>query len=341
MWEIRNLTPFAAERQFLRDTDGGEVWIVVVRATFDIAPTGATSVANVQSEVRRSPLYLGKPGMSSLCEEVDFSLPKPYVDLVLRGDACSLDECPVTRMNIALKVGDRMKSATVTGDRIWEQRWGRIVPSTPAPFVRMPIICERAFGGTDWGHDHTGSTRYQENPIGRGFFVRSENAIGAPLPNIELSGQEIKTWDERPVTACFGPIARDWKPRIEHAGTYNHVWEQERRPLPPLDFDKRFYQYAPHDQQFDGLRGGEPITLTGLAPYGAISFNLPRVALGARTQFGNQTVVQPINLSSVIIDTNLMKVILVSYSHLRCQGRDHEVQRTTIWTKEIVRSADL
>ena len=43
MWQIDNRTPFAAERGWVRDRDGAEVWLVAVKCTFDILPDGTTA----------------------------------------------------------------------------------------------------------------------------------------------------------------------------------------------------------------------------------------------------------------------------------------------------------
>lgn len=339
MWEIRNLTPYAAERQFLRDVDGAEVWVVVVRATFAVGPDGTTRVSEQQVDVRRSPAYTGKPGASSLLEETDFTLPKPAVDLLVRGHACAPDETPTERLSIAVKIGERIKTAMVIGDRIWERRLGRLVASAPRPFLRMPITYERAFGGVDLLSDRPGGVRFPENPVGQGFGERAEHLVDKPLPNIERPEQLIEAWDQRPKPVGFGPIARDWEPRAALAGTYDEEWFETRRPLWPTDLSPRFHQCAPVDQQIEGLRGGEPITLVGFSPAGAIRFTLPRVALGVRTRLGNETVEQRAALSTVILDADAMQIVLVFASHLRCHGRDHEVLKTTIWEKQIVSGA--
>jgi len=45
MWQIDNRTPFAAERAWVRDRNGAEIWLVAVRCAFDIAPDGATRIS--------------------------------------------------------------------------------------------------------------------------------------------------------------------------------------------------------------------------------------------------------------------------------------------------------
>src|SRR5207302_3596070 len=52
---------------------------------------------------------------------------------------------------------------------------------------------------------------------------------GQRVPNVEYP-KSLISW-KQPRPAGFGPIARDWVPRVEFAGTYDEKWEQERLPL--------------------------------------------------------------------------------------------------------------
>ena len=53
MWQVDNRTPFAAERGWVRDRNGTEVWLVTVKCTFDIKPDGSTEVSEEQPPVLR------------------------------------------------------------------------------------------------------------------------------------------------------------------------------------------------------------------------------------------------------------------------------------------------
>ena len=57
-----------------------------------------------------------------------------------------------------------------------------------------------------------------------------------------------------------------WEPRLGRQGTRDQRWAMFRAPLPPQDFDPRFANAAPDDQQLpEGFfRGDETVTLTGL-----------------------------------------------------------------------------
>jgi hypothetical protein len=154
-----------------------------------------------------------------------------------------------------------------------------IKTTRPQPFTVMPISYDNAFGGVDnFDPDPQKQGAFIENPVGKGFFLREapDHVEGKPLPNTEEPGDPVNApGSYRPM--AFGPIGRAWQPRPGFAGTYDQNWIDNIFPFLPADFDERYYQSAPSDQQTDYLRGGEEVVLTGLTPHGRCSFNLPQV----------------------------------------------------------------
>src|SRR2546426_607135 len=67
--QLRNLTPFSAERSVLVDRDGNKIWTVVVKATFEVNSAGIAELHSSQEPVCLSPVYSGEPGSSSLLRE--------------------------------------------------------------------------------------------------------------------------------------------------------------------------------------------------------------------------------------------------------------------------------
>src|SRR5205823_5975392 len=116
------------------------------------------------------------------------------------------------------------------------------------PFSRMPIAWERSFGGTD---PDDPSVVDRRNPVGRGVRKRASALHGLPAPNFEDPRAPISNPSKRPIPVGFGPIAPQWQPRSDFAGTYDQAWKNDRYPLLPLDFDSRFLNSAPADQQLD------------------------------------------------------------------------------------------
>ena len=213
---------------------------------------------------------------------------------------------------------------------------GNLSMTNPKPFISMPLKYERAYGGWDTRSKNPAEHRLESrNPIGTGFAVRGKHLVDQALPNIEYPKQLISSWKNRPNIAGFGPIASYWTPRKEYAGTYDEKWQKERFPLWAEDFDIKFNQCAPSDQQMPGfLRGGERIELINLSPSGRISFALPKVYPFFVTRFGKQSVEHRADLHTVILEPKFPRVIMVWYSSLRCHHRVDELDMTVITEME-------
>jgi hypothetical protein len=109
-----------------------------------------------------------------------------------------------------------------------------------------------------------------------------------------------------------------------------------RQPLLPVDFDERFFQVAPPDQQFPGfLRGGEPVVLHGLSPLSELRFALPKVFLGFVTHFfdGTQEFHRERRLHTVILEPDFPRVSLVWHTALPCHHKVQKLDRTTVTLK--------
>jgi hypothetical protein len=332
MWQVDNRTPFAAERGWVRDRSGAEVWLVAVKCTFDVKPDGATEIAKDQPPVLRVPEYFAEPGKSSIRYERDLVLTKTTTDVIVVGHAYAPGGRAVTELEVGFRVGTMEKVLKVYGDRTW----GAVGISSPQPFVRMPLLYERAFGGADSRSTHPERDFESRNPVGTGFAGSRESVTGMPLPNIEYPDDCVKSWRNRPRPAGFGPIACHWQPRVGFAGTYDDTWMQERQPLLPDDFDDRFFQYAPQDQQAPAfLRGGEAVVLRHLTPSGNMRFQLPKVSLGFDTRFydGSREVHKNRRMHTVILEPDYPRVSLVWLSALPCHFKVQKLQRTIVSLK--------
>lgn len=333
MWDFTNETPFAADRSFLRDRDGAEVLVIAVKATFSIAPDGGTRVADEQVELDHSPTYEGEPGASSLRNETDFVLSKSATDVLVRGHAYAARGEPTIAVEARLRAGPVDKRIWVVGDRVWEKNIGGLSATAPEPFVRMPVVYERAFGGGAPRREHEGADlpRDGRNPVGTGFAVSRAGAVGMRMPNLEDPERRISSWRQRPAPVGLGPIDRSWSPRVELGGTYDERWRRERLPLVPLDFDPRFDQHAPADQQVAGhLRGGEPFELANLTPDRRLAFTLPEVPLRVASHVGGRTVRHEARLYTVLVEPDERRVILVFQAALPCHHTLHTLLDTTV-----------
>lgn len=331
MWQVDNRTPFAAERAWVRDRTGAEVWIVAVKCTFDIRPDGSTVVSNDQPPVLRAAEYHGGPG-SSMKYEADLVLTKTTTDVTVVGHACAPAGEPQTSMDVGFAVGPVHKVLRVIGDRVW-RGFG---VSSPEPFTRMPLVYERAYGGVDRRSSRPDRDWDWRNPAGTGFAVSRANATGVALPNIEYPDEAVSSWQDRPRPGGFGPVGGHWQPRVGFAGTYDDTWSRHRAPLVPDDFDERFYQCAPVDQQAPSfLRGGEQAALVGMTASGELRFVLPKVFLGFDTRFhgGGREIHMQRRLHSVILEPDVPRVSLVWHSALMCHTRVQKLDRTIVTMK--------
>ena len=332
MWQVENRTPFAAERGWVRDRDGAEIWLVAVKATFDVKLDGSTEVAEEQPAVLRAPEYHGEPGTSSIKYEADLVRTKRTTDVIVVGHAYAPPGRAVTELEVGFRVGPVQKVLRVFGDR----RWGMLGPTAPEPFITMPLVYERAFGGVDQRSEQPERDWDWNNPVGCGFAVKKAHLEGVPVPNVEFPDRLISSWDDRPAPAGFGAIGSHWQPRAAFAGTYDDNWMKSRQPLLPDDFDDRFFQYAPADQQAPHfLSGGEPVTIHNLSPAGNLRFVLPKLYLGFDTRFydGTREIHKVRKLHSVILEPDFPRVSLVWHSPLPCPFKVQKLERTIVTLK--------
>jgi hypothetical protein len=334
MWAIENQTPFAVERTFVRDKDGSEIWLVAVRATFDLSPDGRLRIAKEQNPVAQFPEYVEDPAGTPLKWESDLPRTKKGTDVLVLGNAwVPSDQREATEIEVGLRVASINKVLRVTGEQVWQPGAADVLsPSPPKRFRSIPIGYDRAFGGKPTPnlpqpfHIHS-----QRNPIGVGLVP----AAGERLPNIHhVAGHPLRPSTSLPV-AGFGPIACHWTPRRELAGTYDDQWAKQRKPLVPLDFDDAYFQSAPADQVVNGfLRGGESVELTHLTPDGTLSFQLPRYSFGFRTSIASGVEYHRGNLHTVIIEPDSQRLTMVWHTAFPCHHTLYTLTRTIVYVKQ-------
>jgi hypothetical protein len=329
--KIENQTPFAFESLFVTDEEGRPILASVVKATYTIAPDGL-QIAQKQIPVNPTGTFHGKPGISSYRYEPETAFFKTSTDVALVGHAWAGSR-PVIEAEVSLKAGPVSKRAKVVGDRYWAKSLGVQMMTSPEPFTSMPLIYERAFGGRDI-NDRVDV----RNPVGRGFHGGQAVGGAASLPNIEDAQNPIKSMDDTPAPVGFGFLSPDWQPRSVFAGTYDAEWTNQRMPLLPKNFDRRFFNAASPGLIAPGyMKGNEPVVIEGASPRGTISFCLPGVPPPeCRVQLkGRQDTAVKTNLDTVIINTDDDLLILIWRGYLTLRDGPHDIVSMQIRTEGV------
>jgi hypothetical protein len=270
---LQNLSAYAAGQSITRDGHGRVCVVVSIKACFQWDDRG-TLLSVPPEPLRVADTYAGDPASTGLSWPAEVGPPKPAVDVLLAGALVfpvAIQECDVT-----LQVGQRLrKTVRVYGPRYWHAAFGSdLRPTPPRPTTRVAIDWAHSFGGSDPGDPPLVELR---NPVGTGVATRAESLTGRPAPSFDDPLRAITSWKDSANPVGFGPIAAHWQPRVRYAGTYDDGWRQDRSPLPPEDFDPRFFNAAPDDQQLPSYQAGEELLLVYGGQGARARFQLPVV----------------------------------------------------------------
>jgi len=299
-----NTTGMAAGVCVATDKSGQDKCVVVVKGTFALETGGGARLAEVQAPLVYADVHRGDPGTTSLQSECDFAAFKPQADLLVMGHAVSPTGKPVDGMVVTLELGTLRKSIRVTGDRRWEGGLFGLRSSLPQAFVQLPLVYERAFGGTDLTHPdprHRGTEL--RNPVGMGYRKNPEAraAEGTPLPNLEDPRQPLSGWKDIARPMGFGS---------------------------PRDFDMRYFLCAPVDQQIPYLRGGETLRCTGMTRDGALVVRVPTLRFPVTFRFEDHAQSLEPLLDTFLVEPDSRRMLLtwrISVPLGRKPGRLREV----------------
>lgn len=300
----RNTTGMPAGLSVAADKDARNVCVVVVKGTFGVGSDGQTRLADEQAGLVYADEHFGDPAATGTRYECDFAPVKPKAEVVVNGSAVSPSGHPVAGLPVALEVGGLRKQLAVFGDRVWCKRLIGFSASDPEPFVEMPVVFGRAFGGVDQSHpDQRKHGAELRNPIGVGFHKPSGIAIdGSPLPNVEDPARLLRSWSDTPPPAGFGVVGRGWQPRVRFAGTYDERWLEERFPYLPEDFDERYFLCAPQDQWLPGGLAGQSVRCLNMTPGGSFEFRVPSMQVPVLFRFHDRKVQSPSVPDTLLIE---------------------------------------
>jgi hypothetical protein len=320
MWMLKNRTPYAADKNWIRDKRGLHHWLVAVKATFDVSAHGKLTLADEQPPPVLAPDYRGDPTSTSLRSDSDLLAVKPGTDILLDACAHAPRGRPAATVPVLLRVDRVQKALVVHGTRVYYQGPMGLTTSAPRPFVTRPILYEDAFGGTDTGNPNPRKHRIDSrNPVGKGFAVDSKTLENQPAHSIEYPhGNPAKLGP-----AGFGPLTAFWSPRVERMGTYDAAWEKNKKPLLPDDYDERAALSAPDDQRpAQPLRGGEAVLLENLTPDGRLLFQLPAIVPTFLTHVAGREEQHPARLTTVFVAAEKMQVSLTWQGSVPVASRD-------------------
>lgn len=314
MWGLNNQTPYAAERTWVRDKTGHHHWVVAVKGTFVVAPSGELHLADEQMPPVMVPEYFGEPGSSSLRFECDLVLGKATTDVVVNAFAYAPQGKPATSVPVGLRIGPIQKTLLVYGPRVYYNGVGGLTMTAPQPFDRCPIRYEEAYGGSDVSDPDPRRQRIDlRNPVGKGIKVRAADLVNTPAHRIEYPQGDASKLGP----AGFGALASHWSPRRELAGTYDAAWLKHTKPLLPTDYDERFTLCAPLDQRAPAyFQGGEPVQLVNMTPGGMMHTALPRVELVHITRIKGRRQQHRSKLVTVILEPEQRHLMLVWHTSL-------------------------
>jgi hypothetical protein len=278
--ELMNKTPLIGGYTTSTDKNGREWLVVVAKGTYGIPEHCDHEPRLLEQQVPlvMADVFAGDPGESAASYENDFALYKPRCDVLLNGHCYAPNAEPAADVTVALKIGTLVKAFRVVGPRVHQTGGFVDSISKPVPFITMPITYAHAFGGVDRTSVDPKSHRwYPWNPVGTGFYPSADAARinGLALPSTEELDRPATAPDGNYKPMAFGPVGRAWGQRIRWAGTYDQKWLDHQFPFLPEDFDVRYFQSAPEDQQIDYPLGGEEVVLLNLDARGRSAFRLP------------------------------------------------------------------
>jgi hypothetical protein len=160
--------------------------------------------------------------------------------------------------------------------------------------------------------------------------------VSVEIGPIRISGPLNDRW-------AFGPVRRDEKPRKNYAGTFDKEWTENRMPLLPHDFDPRYNQCAPPNQQARGyLKGDETVAIANLySSVGLIETRLPGAAVVVAGNVRSQYFTEIAVLDTVLIWAEGQQLTLVWRNVIKPRQKFEEVRKLHIYRVRIETAREL
>lgn len=322
LWEIEAHPSLSIKGRFECDENGNTMWVLVAKSAWMWINKGW--VEHPHPEIYDTPIYLGEEGFSALKHDSEFQCYKKNTDVIVYGKARSKGKRPIKVHQCRLLVDGHIdKTLFVYGSRHWIEHAGTVTASVSSPFIESDIDYTHALGGDE------------RNRLGGGAANTKKDLLAQCVPCVFYPKENWNANNKNMRVAGFGALPPFFMERLKWAGTFDADWEKERRPLFPEDFDRRFYQNVPEDQQCKGiLSGGERIILSGFSHDEPLSFRIPKTRVMAEIKKGEEKSQEDMRIHTVFIDTE-SGIISITYSALfPCQGQEHLLAHSRISTFE-------
>jgi hypothetical protein len=248
------------------DDHGQSILSVVVKRTYRLEFGADEETARCVEDEYQLPLHTLETDPADpeiVVQDADIYPWKPLTDVIVRGHAYSGGRARAGEITAGVAVGSVVKALTVAGDRrCARSSSGRILISDPAPFERVPLRYDRAYGGVDraaearHGNPYAALLpylpdemralrhspyRYPRNGVGKGYVVEAsaEGLEGLELPNLEdptdrLTPERLVVgspgrWPHMPLPWCTDWLSLASFPRIGFLGgtAYHDALEGE------------------------------------------------------------------------------------------------------------------
>ncbi|PQJ84379.1 DUF2169 family type VI secretion system accessory protein [Aliivibrio sifiae] len=312
LWDIEQQDLYALKGRFQRDRQGHEVWVLSMKRAWTWLE-GRWVEEEAPAIINDDPIYAGDAGFSAMISDHDFPIHKKNTDVLVYGKAKTYTKKPMSSHTCRLLIDEHIdKSLIIIGERQWIDHSGSLTVSSAKPFIEREIDYTNAIGGDE------------RNRLGSGIADTNEELASMKVPSVFYVGQNWQANSNKVQVAGFGPLPPFFSERSRWAGTFDERWQEERRPLWPIDFDDRFYQSAPHDQQCKGyLIGGERLMVSGFCHDDALSFRIPTEKYQATVTFQDKEEISLMPIYTVWIDANKKRVEVIYTASFHCQDREH------------------
>lgn len=299
--ELVNTSPVPVDYAIIGNLpDDSRAVIFTAKATFRIEDNGQVKLE------RETPFPLLKEDQSTemgLLPSDNLPRLDPAFEVMLLGKAYAPFGQSTTEMRVALSVGDVHHEIDVIGDRIWQGEGESASIAPPEAFESMPLVWERAFGGSQQvliDKEAVLDVSWPMNSAGKGFdHISQAREIGVAfncpadypqfdatraLPNLETPDLRVKSWTDLPLPVCWAPVPQSSGLIFER---FERSCEKRGEDHVTLGAPEMHHRAHP-DWVIETPHAGAMVRLEGASSQGLLEFRLPELRVVADLQDGDR-----------------------------------------------------